>query len=50
MMNLKTINENIARLIEWRRVADRQTQQRINAQLTKLYDFKYEILKGVENV
>ena len=46
-MNLETINKNIKRLIEWRRIADKNTQENINVQLTKLYDFKFEILKGV---
>lgn len=46
-MNLETINKNIKRLIEWRKKADKQTQEKINTQLTKLYDFKFETLKGV---
>ena len=47
IMNLETINKNIKRLIEWRKKADKQTQEKINTQLTKLYDFKFETLKGV---
>lgn len=46
-MSLEQINKNIKRLVGWRRIADRDTQERINTQLTKLYDFKFEILKGV---
>lgn len=49
-MKLTTIENNIKRLIEWRRMADKKTQEKINTQLTKLYDFKFEILKGVQNV
>lgn len=49
-MRLETVNKNIKRLIEWRRTASFEEQKKINLQLDKLYDFKWEILKGAQNV
>ena len=43
-MNLRIIEENISRLIIARRNASNKMQKVINEQLTKLYDFKREIL------
>lgn len=46
-MDLETINRSIHRLICKRRETKNQKEiDRINVQLDKLYDFKYELLGG----
>lgn len=45
-MSLEILDKNIARLIILRRTATTQEQKLINLQLDKLYQFRYEILKG----
>lgn len=45
-MSIEIINKNIGKLIQMRRVAKDAEQKRINIQLDKLYQFKYELLKG----
>lgn len=45
-MSKNLIEYNIARLIMLRRTATTDEQKQINAQLTKLYAWKYELLKG----
>lgn len=45
-MSIEIINKNIRKLIQMRRVAKDTEQKRINIQLDKLYQFKYELLKG----
>lgn len=44
------IDYNIARLISLRRTATESEQKVINVQLGKLYEWKYELLKGVDYV
>lgn len=44
-MDFETIQNNIARLIIWRREADDKTQKRIKVQLDWLYEQKYLLLK-----
>ena len=49
-MSKEMIDYNIARLIMLRRIASTQEQKIINLQLSKLYEFKYELLKGEDYV
>lgn len=44
--DINYINDRIKSLVLARRVASQDTQKRINAQLTWLYNQKYKILKG----
>lgn len=48
-MSMSQIKANIARLLKMRMFAQGKELDRINAQLDKLYEFKYELLKGAEN-
>ena len=50
-MTLEHINDNISRLIEMRKQTHNniEWQKIINIQLDKLYEFKYELMKGVAN-
>lgn len=45
-MSIDIINYNIKRLIKQRRLATTEEQKIINLQLNKLYEFKYEMMKG----
>ena len=49
-MSKEMIENAIRRLIIMRRDADVETQKKISIQLDKLYEFKYELLKGEDYV
>jgi len=44
-INKELIEREIERLILMRRMADKETEKKINAQLDKLYQWKYELMK-----
>ena len=46
---MSQIRANIERLLKMRMFAKDKEVDRINTQLNKLYEFKYELLKGAEN-
>lgn len=44
-INKELIEREIERLILMRRMADEETEKKINIQLDKLYQWKYELMK-----